>query len=150
MRIYAFFLLFCIQIHIIEALHIEQNLYDGLSYSNGVCFKKVEVSYLTLGRDPLNESDDSIAITIKNATQNTPYTSMSFLYRGQKYYISIHEKCKTPNMSEGEKIILHIQFYKDIKQPYKYKHPYAIITKIENCSYSKKNTSHCSSRSKNR
>ena len=63
---------------------------------------------------------------------------MSFLYKEQKYYISLHKECKIPNISKGEKIILQIQFYKDIKQPYKNKYPYAIISKIKKCSYSKK------------
>ena len=139
MRIYILFLLlFCVQIHTIGAQFLEQQLYDSLSYSDGVCVKTIKVSYLSLGRDPLNERNDSIALIIMNATQNTPYTSMSFLYKEQKYYISLHKECKIPNISKGEKIILQIQFYKDIKQPYKNKSPYAIISKIKKCSYSKK------------
>lgn len=116
MRIYILFLLlFCVQIHTIGAQFLEQQLYDSLSYSDGVCVKTIKVSYLSLGRDPLNERNDSIALIIMNATQNTPYTSMSFLYKEQKYYISLHKECKIPNISKGEKIILQIQFYKDIK-----------------------------------
>ncbi len=132
MKRYALFLLlFCVQIHTLKAQHLEQRLYDGLTYSDGVCLKTVKVSYLAFGRDPLNEMNDSIALIISNVTQNTPCTSMSFLYKGQKYYISLHKKCKVPNMSEGEKIILQIQFYKNIKQPFQNKHPYAIITQIK-------------------
>ena len=119
MKRYALLLLLlCVQIHTIEAQHLEKHLYDGLSFSDGVCFKTVKVTYLAFGRDPLNEC-------------NIPYTSISFLYKGQKYYISLHKRCKVPNISEGRKIILQIQFYKDIKQPYQNKHPYAIITKIK-------------------
>ena len=71
-------------------------LFDNIQ--NGICFKKIEISYLALGRDPLNERNDSIAIMIKTITQNTPYTSMSFLYRGPNYYISVHKRCKTINL----------------------------------------------------
>lgn len=132
MKRYALLLLLlCVQIHTIEAQHLEKHLYDGLSFSDGMCFKTVKVTYLAFGRDPLNECNDSIALVIRNVTQNIPYTSISFLYKGQKYYISLHKRCKVPNISEGRKIILQIQFYKDIKQPYQNKHPYAIITKIK-------------------
>ena len=132
MKRYALLLLLlCVQIHTIEAQRLEKHLYDGLSYSDGVCLKTIKVTYLAFGRDPLNECNDSIALVIRNVTQNIPYTSISFLYKGQKYYISLHKTCKVPNISEGRKIILQIQFYKDIKQPYQNKHPYAIITKIK-------------------
>jgi len=104
-------------------------------FSKETVLKKIEVSYLSLGRDILNENNDSIAIRIRTITENTPYSSMSFLYRGQKYYISVHQKCKTNNLSANEKITLYIQFYRDIKQPYQNKYPYAIITKINKLCY---------------
>ncbi len=84
MRIFLLLLLFGLHTPAVKAQHIKQRLYDNLSYSNGICLKKIEVSYLSLGRDILNENNDSIAIRIRTITKNTPYSSMSFLYRGQK------------------------------------------------------------------
>ena len=85
MKRYALLLLLlCVQIHTIEAQHLEKHLYDGLSFSDGVCFKTVKVTYLAFGRDPLNECNDSIALVIRNVTQNIPYTSISFLYKGDR------------------------------------------------------------------
>lgn len=148
MRIFLLLLLFGLHTPAVKAQHIKQRLYDNLSYSNGICLKKIEVSYLSLGRDILNENNDSIAIRIRTITKNTPYSSISFLYRGQKYYISVHQKCKTNNLSANEKITLYIQFYRDIKQPYQNKYPYAIITKIDKHLYLKKSTARSSALSK--
>ncbi|MDD7558415.1 MAG: hypothetical protein PUJ69_07085 [Porphyromonas somerae] len=69
----------------------------------------------------------------KKEIKEIPKSSVSFVYEGQNYYISIKNECDTRRITYGERIRMRILFFEGIKQPYSFIHPFAVITKVELC-----------------
>ena len=107
-------------------------LYDSLRYTNGVCKKTIDVTYLSYGKNPIspgNDKDDEIR-KIKQRISYIPNSSVHFSYKEKEYYISISNECDMTKYSEGDKIKIDIVFFEDIKQPYKYEIPFSLITSV--------------------
>ena len=107
-------------------------LYDSLRYTNGVCKKTIDVTYLSFGKNPIsqgNDKDDEIR-KIKQRISYIPNSSVHFSYKEKEYYISIGNECDMTQYSEGDKIKIDIVFFEDIKQPYKYEKPFSLITSV--------------------
>ena len=108
------------------------SIYDNLSYDKGVCSKDLEVTFLSLGKNPLNgQFSDGLSLVFKSPN-DIPTSSMSFLYNSKEYYISIDNKCNLKKINEGDKIVIHILFYEFVKEPYEYEQPYSLIVAIDN------------------
>ena len=107
-------------------------LYDSLRYTNGVCKKTIDVTYLSFGKNPIsqgNDKDDEIR-KIKQRISYIPNSSVHFSHKEKEYYISIGNECDMTKYSEGDKIKIDIVFFEDIKQPYKYEKPFSLITSV--------------------
>lgn len=107
-------------------------LYDSLQFTNGVCQKTIDVTYLSFGKNPIspaNDKDDDIR-KIREQLKYIPHSSVHFSYKEKEYYISISEECDMSPYSEGDIIKIDITFYKDIKQPYKNEKPFSLITSV--------------------
>ena len=107
-------------------------LYDSLRYTNGVCKKTIDATYLSFGKNPIspgNDKDDEIR-KIKQRISYIPNSSVHFSYKEKEYYISIGNECDMTQYSEGDKIKIDIVFFEDIKQPCKYEKPFSLITSV--------------------
>ena len=107
-------------------------LYDSLQFTNGVCQKTIDVTYLSYGKNqisPGNDKDDAIR-KIEEQIKFLPHNSVHFLYKEKEYYISISDEYDLSRYSEGDKIRIDIVFFEDIKQPYKYEKPFSFITSV--------------------
>ena len=107
-------------------------LYDSLQFTNGVCQKTIDVTYLSYGKNqisPGNDKDDDIR-KIREQIKYIPHSSVHFSYKEKGYYISISDECDMSQYTEGDKIRIDITFYKDIKQPYQYEKPFSIISSV--------------------
>lgn len=108
-------------------------LYSHITYIDGKCEREIECIFQGIGRNPLDGDTLGIASAIKKEIKEIPKSSVSFVYKGQNYYISIKNECDTRRISYGERIRMRILFFEGIKQPYSFIHPFAIITKVELC-----------------
>ena len=107
-------------------------LYDSLQFTNGVCQKTIDVTYLSFGKNPIspgNDKDDAIR-KIEEQIKYIPHSSVHFSYKEKEYYISIGNECDMTQYSEGDKIKIDIVFFEDIKQPCKYEKPFSLITSV--------------------
>ena len=107
-------------------------LYDSLRYTNGVCKKTIDATYLSFGKNPIspgNDKDDEIR-KIKQRISYIPNSSVHFSYKEKEYCISIGNECDMTQYSEGDKIKIDIVFFEDIKQPCKYEKPFSLITSV--------------------
>ena len=50
-------------------------------------------------------------------------------YNNKPYYINLSNDFPLRDYEEGERIVLQIVFYENVKQPYDYIYPYSIIIK---------------------
>ena len=116
--------------NLVNAQCVMDCLYDSLSYTNDICKKTLIVKYLSYGKNPINGDTNNETHKIKEQIKYIPHSSVSFLYKGEKYNISISNECDMSQYSEGDKIKIDIIFYKDIKQPYKYIYPFSFITSV--------------------
>ena len=111
--------------------HAQNNmngLYDNLSYTDGVCYKEIEVTYQSIGRSPLNgQFGRGMSEIMKK--KDIPQSSMYFIYNNKPYYINLSNDFPLRDYEEGERIVLQIVFYENVKQPYDYIYPYSIIIK---------------------
>ena len=106
------------------------SLYDSLLFTNGICKKTITATYLSCGKNQISsETNDNIR-KIRKQIKYIPQSSVSFLYKDRKYYISVSNECDMSKYSKGDKIKIEIIFFKDIKQPYKYKNPFSFISSI--------------------
>ena len=116
----------------IKAQSDVDRLYDNLQYTNGVCKKTINVTYLSFGKNPIspsNDKDDEIR-KIKQRISYVPNSSVHFSYKEKEYYISIGNECDMTKYSEGDNIKIDIVFFEDIKQPYEYEKPFSFITSV--------------------
>lgn len=117
--------------NIINAQHGNDSFYDSLSFTNGICQKNIIVIYNSFGKNPLGSDSDSEVFKIKKELKYIPHSSISFFYKEKQYYISVANNCKLPAFNKGDTLQLSIKFFENIKQPYKYKHPFSIITSLK-------------------
>ncbi len=60
-----------------------------------------------------------------------PTSSIAFIYDGQEYYISLCNDCQcSKDLSSGDVITLKIAFFQDVKQPYDYLFPFAMVIEM--------------------
>lgn len=111
----------------------DSSLYSHITYIDGKYEREIECIFQGIGRNPLDGDTLGIASAIKKEIKEIPKSSVSFVYKGENYYISIKNECDTRRISYGERIRMRIVFFEGIKQPYSFIHPFAIITKIELC-----------------
>lgn len=111
----------------------DSSLYSHITYIDGKYEREIECIFQGIGKNPLDEDTQGIASAIKKEIKEIPKSSVSFVYKGENYYISIKNECDTRRISYGERIRMRIVFFEGIKQPYSFIHPFAIITKIESC-----------------
>ena len=96
--------------HIKEQSDVDR-LYDNLQYTNGVCKKTINVTYLSFGKNPIspgNDKDDEIR-KIKQRISYVPNSSVHFSYKEKEYYISIGNECDMTKYSEGDNIKRYFQ-----------------------------------------
>ena len=118
-------------------------LYDNLQFTNGVCQKTIDVTYLSVGKNPIshgNDKDDAIR-KIKEQIKYLPHSSVHFSYKEKEYYISISDEYDLSSYSKGDKIRIDIVFFEDIKQPYKYEKPFSFITSVTDSPLTQGNSS---------
>lgn len=106
-------------------------LYDSLIFINGRCEKELIVSFLSYGKNPLIDTQSNDKKKIKRKIKRIPNSSVSFIYKGDRYYISVDNKCDLSRFSKGDTIMVKIVFFKDIKQPHKYENYFSLIKKIK-------------------
>ena len=111
----------------------DSSLYSHITYIDGKCEREIECIFQGIGRNPLDGDTLGIASAIKEEIKEIPKSSVSFVYKGENYYISIKNDCDTRKISYGERVRMRILFFERIKQPYSYIHPFAIIIKVELC-----------------
>lgn len=121
-----------------DSLSVGQNgnlsLYNNLQFENGVCYKTLNVSFLSFGKNPLNGQFSKGLSQIFKKKNDIPTSSISFIYDGHEYYISLCNDCQRhisiEDFSSGDIITLKIAFFQDVKQPYDYVFPFAMVTEI--------------------
>ncbi len=75
--------------NLVNAQCVMDFLYDSLSYTNDICKKTLIVKYLSCGKNPINGDTNNETHKIKEQIKYIPNSSVSFLYKGEKYNISI-------------------------------------------------------------
>lgn len=118
-----------------DTLPLDQNgdisLYNNLQFENGVCYKTLNVSFLSFGKNPLNGQFSEGLSQIFKKGNDIPTSSIAFIYDGQEYYISLCNECQcSEDLSSGDEITLKIAFFQDVKQPYDYLFPFAMVIEI--------------------
>ena len=116
--------------NLVNAQCVMDFLYDSLSYTNDICKKTLIVKYLSYGKNPINGDTNNETHKIEEQIKYIPHSSVSFLYKGEKYNISISNECDISKYSKGDSIMIDILFFKNIKQPYKYKNPFSLVSSV--------------------
>lgn len=86
------------------------SLYDSPSYTNGICKKTLIVKYLSYGKNQINGNTNNETHKIKKQIKYIPHSSVSFLYKEKKYYISLSNECDMSPYSKGDTIMIDIMF----------------------------------------
>lgn len=106
------------------------SLFFDLQYTNDTCKKTLIVTYLSYGKNQINTDSNNETHKIVKCIKYLPHSSISFLYKDKKYYISLSNDCDVSKIYKGDTIMIDITFFKNIKQPYEYKNPFSIVSSV--------------------
>ena len=114
----------------------KSNLYYDLKFEDGVCIREFVVNAASVSENILqgNMTDNMNLIMTES---EVPQKALSFIYQYNIYNISISNDCDLSCLKEKDRTAsdnykIRVKFFENVKQPYQYKYPFAIIESIIN------------------
>jgi len=114
----------------------KSNLYYDLKFEDGICIKEFVVNAASVSENILqgNMTEDMNLIMTES---EVPKKALSFIYQYNIYNISISNDCdlsclKAKDRISSDNYKIRVKFFENVKQPYQYKYPFAIIESISN------------------
>lgn len=112
----------------------KSNLYYDLKFEDGICIKDFVVNAASVSENIL-QGNMTENMNLIMTESEVPQKNLSFIYQYNIYNISISNDCdlsclkeKDRNGSDNYKI--RVKFFENVKQPYQYKYPFAIVESI--------------------
>lgn len=112
-------------------------LYYNLKFENGIFVKDFVVNDINVYENILH-GDMTENMNLIFTEREVPQKVLNFTYQyNNRYHISISNDCdlsflKDKNKSYSDNYKIKVKFFENVKQPYQYKYPFAIIESISN------------------
>ena len=111
-------------------------LYHNLKYENGICIKEFVVNAASVSENIL-QGNMTENMNLIMTESEVPQKVLSFTYQYNRYRISISNDCdlsclKDIDRNSSDNFKIRVKFFENVKQPYQYKYPFAIIESISN------------------
>ena len=121
---------------LIQSSKDKSNLYYDLKYEDGICIKEFVVNAASVSENILH-GDMTENMNLIMTESEVPQKALSFIYQYNIYNISISNDCdlsclKIKDQTASDYYKIRIKFFENVKQPYQYKYPFAIIESITN------------------
>ena len=112
------------------------NLYYDLKFEDGICIKDFVVNAVSISENILH-GDMTENMNLIMTESEVPQKALNFIYQYNIYNISISNDCdlsclKDINRNSSDNFKIRVKFFENVKQPYQYKFPFAIIESISN------------------
>ena len=114
----------------------KNNLYYDLKFEDGICVREYKINSATVSENILhgNMTENMNLIMTEN---EVPQKALTFLYQYIFYNISISNDCDLSCLNDKDRTAsdnykIRVKFFENVKQPYQYKYPFAIIESISN------------------
>ena len=114
----------------------KNNLYYDLKFEDGICVREYIINSATVSENILhgNMTENMNLIMTEN---EVPQKALTFLYQYIFYNISISNDCDLSCLNDKDRTAsdnykIRVKFFENVKQPYQYKYPFAIIELISN------------------
>ncbi len=119
---------------LIQSSKDKSNLYYDLKFEDGICFKDFVVNAASVSENIL-QGNMTENMNLIMTESEVPQKSLSFIYQYNIYNISISNDCdlsclKDKDRTTSDNYKIRVKFFENIKQPYQYKYPFAIIDSI--------------------
>ena len=107
-------------------------LYHDLKFEDGICIKDFVVNFATISENILHgdmTENMNLIMTESEVSQKT----LMFYYQYNHYNISISNDCDLSclkNRTASDNYKIRVKFFENVKQPYQYKYPFAIVESI--------------------
>ena len=112
------------------------NLYYDLKFEDGICIKEFVVNAASVSENIL-QGNMTENMNLIMTESEVPQKNLSFIYQYNIYNISISNDCdlsclKDKARAASDNFKIRVKFFENVKQPYQYKYPFAIIESISN------------------
>ena len=118
-----------------QGLAGKNNLYYDLKFEDGICVREFVVNTATVSENIL-QGNMTENMNLIMTESELPQKSFSFYYQYNLYNISISNDCDLSCLKDKDKSSdnykIRVKFFENVKQPYQYKYPFAIIESISN------------------
>ena len=119
---------------LIQSSKDKSNLYYDLKFEDGVCIKEFVVNAASVSENIL-QGNMAKNMNLIMTESEVPQKNLSFIYQYNIYNISISNDCdlsclKIKDQTASDYYKIRIKFFENVKQPYQYKYPFAIIESI--------------------
>ena len=114
----------------------KNNLYYDLKFEDGICIKEFVVNAAYVSENIL-QGNMTENMNLIMTESEVPQKNLSFSYQYNFYNISISNDCdlsllKDKDRTASDNYKIRVKFFENVKQPYQYKYPFAIIESIIN------------------
>ena len=114
----------------------KSNLYYDLKFEDGICIKEFVVNAASISENILH-GDMTENMNLIMTESEVPQKALNFIYQYNIYNISISNDCdlsclKDIDRNSSDNFKIRVKFFENVKQPYQYKFPFAIIEPISN------------------
>ena len=114
----------------------KDNLYYDLKFEDGICIKDFVVNAVSVSENIL-QGNMTENMNLIMTESEVPQKNLSFIYQYNIYNISISNDCdlsclKIKDQTASDNYKIKVKFFENVKQPYQYKYPFAIIESISN------------------
>ena len=109
------------------------NLYYDLKFEDGICIKEFVVNAASVSENIL-QGNMTENMNLIMTESEVPQKNLSFIYQYNIYNISISNDCDLSCLKDKDKSSdnykIRVKFFENVKQPYQYKFPFAIVESI--------------------
>ena len=110
------------------------NLYYDLKFEDGVCVREFVINSATVSENILH-GDMTENMNLIMTESEVPQKNLTFIYQYNIYNISISNDCdlgclKDKKTSSSDNYKIRVKFFENVKQPYQYRYPFAIVESI--------------------
>ena len=113
----------------------KSNLYYDLKFEDGICIKDFVVNAVSVSENIL-QGNITENMNLIMTESEVPQKNLSFIYKYNIYNISISNDCDLSclkdKVTSSDNYKIRVKFFENVKQPYRYKYPFAIIESISN------------------
>ena len=112
----------------------KNSLYYDLKFEDGICIKEFVVNAAYVSENIL-QGNMTENMNLIMTESEVPQNNLSFTYQYNHYNISISNDCdlsclKNKDRAASDSYKIKVKFFENVKQPYQYKYPFAIIESI--------------------